>query len=313
LRNRNIAVADRVFDNIRVYSPEGEFQGEISGTGSGPGEFNSPLQVTPWREGFAANSLIDRKILFYNSEYEFVKEISFNDVPVRPGCPIYIQIVSDSSFIGHSFFFAQSENGEVEAGTELALWNGNHKEIIFRKRVTDQFNPMTYQIDARINSCIDTENGYLYWADASSSYYTINCVDLNCDSTWVFIDREFQLLAKPDSVIEQERQMYIRSWREGTGQDPDFDFHIDPYYRAVEALNMGPEGKLWVMRGSEGMPVFDVYAMDGSFSFQCTADISNTQLCDSWAFAISSSGILAYPRNPESVERIYIMELRFTE
>ena len=309
LRNGDIAIADRAFNNVRVFSRDGEFLEEIKAAGSGPGEFNAPLQVSPWEDGFIVNSLIDRKILFFDSNHEFVYEVLFSEATIRPGCPVYVQAVNDSTFIGHTFFMIQTEGGELQGGTELALWNGNEKDIVFRRRLADHFNPMTYQIDGRICSCLDVERKRLYWADATDSYYTINCTGIFNGSSEILLDREWQPLVKPDSVIQQERELMIRSWREGTGQDPDFEFEITPCYKAIEALDIGPGGLLWVTRGTDGMPFFDVFDLDGSYAFRCIADLPE-QLCDRWAFFISPQGILAYPSNPVLVERLYIMEIQ---
>jgi len=304
LENGAIAVADRIFNSVRVYSADGEYLNVINGTGNGPGEFSSPLQIATWNEGFVVSSNMNSKLLFYNSSSRFVKEAHFSNI--RPGCPVNIQTVNDSLYIGETFSFVFLKNGEIEAGTEISLWNENVQQSVLRKRTADVFNAMTYQIDARICSCFDSETGILYWADARIDTYTLSCTDIYTDSTWVLLDQHWEAIAKPDSIIAAERELYIRSWNEGTGHYPDFAFEVNPYYRAIEEISIGPDNLLWIRKGVSLEPVFDVFSLEGEFQFECSFQISNWQGTDGWNMSISRNGFLATPRNPEYAPKVYI-------
>ena len=309
LEDGRIAVVDRVFRNVRVFSGSGDFIAGIEGTGSGPGEFLSPLFISPWRAGLMVSSIMDMKELYYDSNCAFMSEVQFEDPNIRPGCPVRIQSVDDSLYIGDTFFMTVQKSGDIEAGTEVSLWNGERRVRTYRSRTAETFNPLTFQVDARVHSFFDPETGRLYWADASADRYTVHRVDVTADSERVFVSRGWDPVAKPDSIIQEERDFYIRSWNEGTGHDPDFEFEVNPFYNAIEGLGVDSLGRVWVRTGLERATVFDVYDPDGAFLFDCTLDLPEWQDCDGWDVTVCRQGFLAFPRNPGMYPVVYLLEL----
>lgn len=105
------------------------------------------------------------------------------------------------------------------------------------------------------------------------------------------------------------QEFYIRSWNEGTGHDPDFEFTVNPFYNAIEGLGIDSRGRVWVRTGLERATDFDIYAPDGAFLFDCTLDLPVWQDCDAWDVTVCRQGFLAFPRNPEMFPKVYMLEL----
>ena len=311
LANGTIVVSDQTFRRIRQYSPSGRYLREVTGNGVGPGEFNTPYFIAPLGNEILLSALGESKVMYFDSTLSFFKEASFVNMPMpfRPGCPVDISAVNESLFVGRNFFLNVKEEG-IEAGTELSLWNGNNLERVIRRRTAESFNPITYQLDTRVFSCYDPQTGRLFWADRQPDDYTINCVDLASDSQWVFVQRQWEPVHRPDSVIEYERELSINAWVEGTGSPPDFEFEVELYYPSVGGLSVGPEGRLWVQKVEREQPYFEVYDTDGTFLFECETRLSDWQEYGHWMFKISRNGFLATPNDPAVAPKVYILELQ---
>lgn len=311
LANGTIVVIDQSFQRIRLYSPSGHYLNEVIGNGVGPGEFNTPYFIAPLGNDFILSAIGESKVMYFDSTLNFLKEESFVYMPssFRPGCPIFVSAVDETLFVGTNFSLNRREE-YIEAGTELALWNGNNLEHSYRVRTADHFNPITYQVDTQIYSCFDQQTGRLYWADRQTDSYLVNCVEIASDSEWVFIQQDWEPELKSDSVIVYEREKAILAWTEGTGGPPDFDFDIDSYYASFNGLYVGPEGRLWVRKANRKKPYFDVFDIDGSFLFECAVRLSDWQDCGDWIIRVSRNGFLATPNDPAIAPKVYILQLQ---
>ena len=77
-------------------------------------------------------------------------------------------------------------------------------------------------------------------------------------------------------------------------------------WESVTGLGVGPEGRLWVVRGTEHAPVFDVFDMTGTHLFSARLDRPGR----SWNVTVGSGGILAWEDDPlAGYQRIYIIEM----
>ena len=103
--------------------------------------------------------------------------------------------------------------------------------------------------------------------------------------------------------------MYIRSWNEGTGHDPDFEVPVNPYFNAIEGIGVDSLDRVWIRTGLNRASVFDVYDQSGTFLFDCALNVSDWQDCDGWDVTICRQGFLAFPRNPELFPKVYTLEI----
>jgi hypothetical protein len=126
----------------------------------------------------------------------------------------------------------------------------------------------------------------------------------------VFIQRQWEPVHRPDSVIEYDREQNIQAWVEGTGSPPDFEFEAKLYYPSIGGLSIGPDGRLWVQKVERERPYFEVYDTDGTFLFECETRLSDWQDYGDWMFKISRNGFLATPFDPSIAPKVYILELQ---
>ena len=102
-------------------------------------------------------SIMGMKELYYDSNLVCTGEVQFIDPTIRPGCPVRIQAVDDSLYIGDTFFITVLKDGDYEGGMEVSLWNGVNRVRTYRSRTAETFDQLTFQIDARVHSFFDRE------------------------------------------------------------------------------------------------------------------------------------------------------------
>jgi len=84
-----------------------------------------------------------------------------------------------------------------------------------------------------------------------------------------------------------------------------FEFEPEPFRDMVVALGVGPDGNLWVQRGTSDTPLFDVFDASGNQVRQAAFPEQGW----SWTFSISPRGILAWEADPaDGFQRLYLLE-----
>ena len=81
----------------------------------------------------------------------------------------------------------------------------------------------------------------------------------------------------------------------------------DPYQYAIESIQVDSADRVWVQRGTERTPVFDVYDIDGNLLFTAALDAGETS--ETWQVVISGDGFLAFDAAPEYYPVLYYGEL----
>ncbi|MBD3278256.1 MAG: hypothetical protein GF388_08150 [Candidatus Aegiribacteria sp.] len=85
------------------------------------------------------------------------------------------------------------------------------------------------------------------------------------------------------------------------------EFEPDPYRRMITDLGIDGEGRIWARRGTELSPVFEVFSFEGQHLF--TAEIPGVgDRGQFWRFAIEENGMAAFSTNPETYQKIYVLE-----
>lgn len=74
----------------------------------------------------------------------------------------------------------------------------------------------------------------------------------------------------------------------------------------ITGLGVDALERLWVQRGTESAPVFDIFDMNGEHLLSAKFPREG----HSWKFHIDNHGILAWEEDPESgIQKIYLLEL----
>ena len=122
------------------------------------------------------------------------------------------------------------------------------------------------------------------------------------------ISAEAVQVAKTEDEIREEK-LWVETLLESMGaQGIVLDYEPDPFRNVISDLEVDSSGRIWVRRGTDNTPVFDVYDMDGQILF--TAHVPG--IADEgqfWEFVIDEYAIMAYSLNPDLFQQIYTREL----
>ena len=140
----------------------------------------------------------------------------------------------------------------------------------------------------------------------ATSSETYEVFAFNADGSDLFhITRDIPRVEKTAQEMEDEI-MYVESWANRIGmQGVVIEWEPDPYRTFIKALGVGGSGHLWVARGTELEPVFDVYDMSGAHLFTARLSVES----GSWKFHIDSYGIIGWEEDPpDGFQKLYIID-----
>ncbi|MEA3266764.1 MAG: hypothetical protein U9P42_07465, partial [Candidatus Fermentibacteria bacterium] len=149
------------------------------------------------------------------------------------------------------------------------------------------------------------EDGRVFYSRKSSSEGIVHC--WNIEGTPLFTASPgFPPVAKTEQEILEETE-YTRMQFAALGANALPEGHApDPFHVMVENIGVDSDGNLWVQRGTEPYPVFDVFDTDGVH----IASAEFPRVGKQWQFSISPYGGLAWNNDPLSgVQKVYMIEL----
>ena len=297
----NILVLDTTTRSVKKYSSSGEHIKTILLEGSGPGEFMSPDDIAPVPGGgFIVSSIVDRKVAFYDSHMQFMREMS-NTSGSMMG-PIHSLAVSDSTVLcSFNVFFRDSVSGVLSIHSASL---GEPDAVIQRNTVLLENNPH-WQDETWLTFCISPD-GMIYTARRDRFNWII--YRFTAEGTGMSsLVRNYEPVALSISEMVHEREIYLGRYTQAHGTAAGASCEPARYRYAVEQLFTDRQGRLWVQSGGRLEPVFDVYSQEGDSLFRCSFRAPRWQRCDEWRFSIDRGGLLAAPANPECFPVLYIL------
>lgn len=289
------------------FSPDGSFSGIIGSAGPGPGELGFPSDITVLENGtIAVSDPMKAAILLYSPDSGYVGLIDgFPMTPVRGMHP-----APGGGFIGWRSSVETGEDGYVSA-IRVGKWvDSGVPETVYWESVqpTDMssFSAMLKQSLYAVSITADAE-GRVYVAPLSTEDYTVFCLQPDGER-YATITLDLQPAPRTDEEMRAETwQMEARMRAMGDHGMP-MVWEPDPYRVMVGEMGTDSSGRLWVRRGTESSPVFDVFdATTGERLFQTVLDYPGD--ASGWIFSVQPGGILAWSMDAESCQSIYRLEL----
>ena len=155
-----------------------------------------------------------------------------------------------------------------------------------------------------ISTMATDDNGRIFYTRSSTDEYKINCWDATGQALFTF-QLNFPSVEKTAQEIQEETE-YARIRLAALGGALPEGFAPDPMHNLVKDIGVDNKGNLWVQRGTESNPVFDV--VDSSGRHIASVDFPRNGRY--WRFSITPYGSLAWDMDPESgVQRVYILDL----
>ncbi len=305
LPDGRIAVCDPKQYCILVYSAEGEFLERIGRQGEGPGEFLSPGFFEVLGDGSLCMNDGMLGWMRFDSDLNY-----FETFPKQAGSHPMQMIAVDSIQLVGIF-------------VDFNLWE---QSVVFTKSIVRWEASTPYIHEASYYSWSMETNQEDFMTDltefdlfpvlfaASDEQVFVAPAPLSDPLVLVFaengtsVDTLFLLYTDvPKTAIEIEEEMqYVEEFRPPHWGPSDWE--PLPYRPMITSLGTDSLGNLWVQRGTELTPVFDVFSPGGEQLY--TAVLPDREDCLDWRFNVTPEGILAVPITPDVAPRVYMIEIK---
>jgi hypothetical protein len=302
----NIYVLDRSASCVKVYTPDGDFIRQIAEKGSGPGEISNPLDMTVLGDGrVAVCAPYQNGIHTYSSEGEWLGLSAefFNNPPMS------MVGVDSNAFLGMKLTIDFSEGEPVTNFIVGRYEESNEPSVVYHEKSLP-FDPqdLTGLLMNTFYSQMMTgdREGNVYIAPYSSEEYLVRALSREGEEILQITRNDIDPVRRTPEEIRAEKD-YMEGWLRSIGASGVvIDFEPNPYRWMVSSLGVDGEGRIWVRRGTELLPFFDVYGPDGELLFTASVEgISDEG--QFWVTHIDEHGFLAYSENPVDYQRIYVI------
>jgi hypothetical protein len=303
----NVLVLDRSAGCIRVYSPQGEFLMNISRLGSGPGELTNPLDMTvvgdgrifvetPWSGGMNA----------FDTQGEWLGLVT----PFQNNPPMQIRGADGNAYVATRLQVAPDESGNLMVTTFIGRYEEGEEPMVIYWENSFPFDP--HDLTALLRNSMMSHTvaadraGNVFISKLTSDFYRVEGYRPGGER-FLLIEKDAPRVAKTPLEIEEE-EVFIESYLQGMGASGVvIEYNADPYRYAVSEVETDGE-RIWVRRGTELQPVFDVYDYQGEFLFTATVPEAGDDAAF-WDFRITDRGMLAFSTNPDLFQQVYILEM----
>jgi len=301
-----ILVLDQAGSHIRAYTKTGDFITRISRPGSGPGELSHPLSLSCLGDGriFVLNPMDNSYEIFDGLDYSFLEEVALwgNNPPMAP-CGL-----DGEYYLGLKFEMEESDGTLTGISTlgRFRMGEVDPEIIFFRDEFPVDLADLGLLVKNMLRSLVFTgdRSGRVFFSEMSTRNYDV--IALSSDGTELFrITTDLSPVSRTTEEMNEEKA-YMEHWvsRMGGMGGMPVEWDPEPFRWMIVGLGVDSQERLWVQRGTELMPVFDVFDMNGEHLFSASFPLEGL----SWKFHIESGGMLGWEEDPESgFQKVYIL------
>ncbi len=294
----NILILDNGAACFKEYSPSGEYIRQISRNGSGPGELSFvTLEFFQMDGNVLALNMMKQGFVVFDDSLNYLEEISL----WTQNPPMQSVAVSDSIFVSYKPGFEEAGEGSFVMSRRIALFSYAEEEhdLVLWKDSTELTisdlisNSSTLVNDLFLGVTLGGNSDIILFSLKESDNYTVHA--WYPDGTDAFtISIPLEPVAKtPEEIAEEKAYMeglFNRMDAQGMGE-----FVPEPNRDMVISAGIGPDGNIWVQRGTMEQPFFDIFDMEGTLiGHKVFPEAGWT-----WRFSLGPNGILAWEDDPE--------------
>ena len=290
----NIALLDRAWSEVRIFSPEGEYLRTIGGQGSGPGELNMTVYMGISNNG---NLYVSQRSGCNEFDYasgEWVTAEQFNGPP-----PISITGSQDSTFVAIRMEMIDTEAGmgidvSVSRFTDPYTADVRYTGTVFDLNPADMSN---FFQKGWYGYCFDVDRqGNVFISQSSQEEYLVTGYTSDGEP-FMSIEKTFNPVMKTEAEILEEKRFFEARFQSlGMGS---MAYTPLEHWNSISGVGVDDTGRIWVRRGEEEIPTYDVYDSQGEELFTAVME-SPDGMGRYWQFRIEAGTILAWPEDPES-------------
>ena len=309
-RRGRILVLDQVAMCVKIYDSSGNYLHQLSRRGNGPGELGMPWGMFIMSDGrLMILDLGKRGFVVFDDSLQFIEEFGlWTQQPPFQGTSVsgnqYAAYKVDFDMVDEKILInrrvALYSYGEEE--WDLILWQDSLEMSI--NNVAE--NPLTFFIDILDPLCIGGNNSdRVYFSLKDAQEYRVTGWSSEGEEV-LNISMDLDPVEKSAEEMAAE-STYVANYisRMGGGGGSSLGFEPDPFKDMVIGVDIGPDGNLWVRRGTTDTPFFDIFDTSGELLHH----VIFPQEGWSWIINVSQEGILAWEEDPEEgYQVLYLLE-----
>jgi hypothetical protein len=305
----NIAILDSQQSRISLFSPDGVFIRNIGRNGSGPGEFLMPVGMSFRPEGgLVVSDGMGQKIVYFDENYEYISD----EVGFFPSPPALLVAINGMEIVGMKPDFEQTEEG-MFMGFTVGRWAmGDPAPSVVYATNMSPFDPSDLSaVGEDVILFTATRDGIVFTAPMSTEEYTFTAWTAEGEEIFTFVDENFQRVMKTTEEMDIEREL-TNAQMIRQGMPPEMaNWEPDPYRRAIAALYIDGQNRLWVASGTSTTPFFNIYDLNGNYLSSAAIDAGIRS--EHWQVGIGKEHFIAFDADPEDYTRAFIGDLPVIE
>ena len=305
----NILILDRPACCTREYTPEGEFVRSFGRRGTGPGEFVNPLSMTRLSDGrIAVMDLQTGGIhtFFPDGEWQSLSAAINSE-------PVLNMTATDSCRYVALLTAFDAVDGQIVMTTEVGRFEIDETEpslVYWENTLPVTFDDFTLIIEegylARV--CASNFDGIVFIASRNTEEYLVTGFDAD-GNEFVEISLDLPQVEKSEEEISDEAAFYNQRAR-NMGYNAQTNYEPNPFRWKVHSMGIDNQERLWVRRGTEEIPTFDIFDFDGNHLFTANMPAISGYSGLLWEIKIDEYGILAWSLDPpDGYQKLYTLEL----
>lgn len=309
-RRGRILVLDQVATCVKIYDSNGNYLQQVSRQGNGPGELVMPWEIFLMTDGkLMVHDQGNLGFVVFDDSLKFVEVIDlWQQNPPSLGTPI-----SDSQYVGYKIETDMVDENIVMKRV-VALYSYGEEEwdlIYWQDSIEVSFNEILENTSELFIDLFDPlsigGNGSdrIYFSLKDGEEYRITGWNPEGEEV-LSISMDLIPVEKTPEEIAAE-STYVTNYvnRISGGGGFPFEFEPDPFKDMVIGVDIGPDGNLWVRRGTTDTPFFDIFDTSGELLHHVVFPQDGW----SWKTSVSQEGILAWEEDPEEgYQVLYLLE-----
>ena len=312
--NGDIFMVDWMKCTVFRYSSDGEFVQRIGRRGSGPGEMLQPFFMTVMDDGSICVDDSELGWMRFNSAGQIV---STSLLPGQVPRPWFFKAMDSLNVIGMLSELSREDNFLL-TDKRICTWNADDPDSVITEYYSRQYS-IEIGDDYLLSMNDMVEIDYFPMVFTAGDSFVCIAPEPRAEPVLLLFHEDGSAmdtlnLPYPEVVRTEEeileRKQYVEElFYARSRHTHQVDWEPFPNKPMISDLGVDSLNRIWVQRGFEQDPTFDLYDVSGELLM--TAVLPGRDDTDHWKFNISRRGILAVPEDPESYYSVYMISADF--
>ncbi|MCK5785040.1 MAG: 6-bladed beta-propeller [Candidatus Sabulitectum sp.] len=294
----NILILDNGASCLKEYTSSGEYIRQISRQGSGPGELSfASLEFFQMGGNVLVLNMMKQGYVVFDNSLNFLEEIPL----WTQNPPMQCVAVSDSVFASYKPDFDNNSEESFVMRRRIVLYPyaaEDYDLVLWEDSTELTLNDLISNSSDLIN---DFFLGITLGGNSELILFSLKEPEDYTVHAWYPDGSEAFTITMPLEPVEKtpeeiaEEKAYMEGFFSQMGAQGMGEYVPEPYHDMVISVGIGPDGNIWVQRGTTPQPFFDIFDLEGTLiGHKVFPETGWT-----WRFSLCPQGILAWEDDPE--------------